>query len=508
MLKKLFGILLILLSFSVLPVAAEEMITVTQHPITVTYNGSPVIFTDAVPVVQNGRTLVPMRPIMERAGLTVDFDPAALTITAEKASLTVIMQIDSQSAEIFRDGSMETASLDEPARIIDGRTFVPVRFIADSLGIKVNWNPYAREVVLIDTDEWKQNLAETSSYLLKQLETPFADAPVSGNASGNVRLIYSAKNLPGSSDTRRSSDADLELSYSGTGVFDGVNAGFYASANADLTQLQSIDRPLLKKLFGRELTDDTFAALSDKHTIEAELIADTEHMLYGKSSSMKKLLKKSGQEAIASEIGDNYVSMQPAEFYSLLPDIMNLSALANLPSNGSSLWEEIENTVNADDKLYTGSVELMDKLLKLYAELYADKWFTVTKLWDGSLLYKFKPEEKSFKETALEIYRLTGEANGTPVEEAAWERYQSLAEKAKLKLTVTMTVYEDTLVKSEILFKIDVPEHDIPGTEKGVRQFSLEINTGKSYRSFESKWDRKITLPKKTVAFSDLKINK
>ncbi len=42
----------------------------------------------------------------------------------------------------------EAISLDVPAKIINGRTLVPVRFISDCFGVKVDWDGNARRVIL------------------------------------------------------------------------------------------------------------------------------------------------------------------------------------------------------------------------------------------------------------------------------------------------------------------------------------------------------------------------
>ena len=102
--------------------------------ITVKLNDSDVAF-DQAPVVESGRTLVPFRAILESMGVTVDWDGATKTITCTKDDKTVTLTIG--ASEIDIDG-VKTA-LDVPAKIINGRTLVPLRAVSESFDAEVNW---------------------------------------------------------------------------------------------------------------------------------------------------------------------------------------------------------------------------------------------------------------------------------------------------------------------------------------------------------------------------------
>ena len=100
--------------------------------------------TDVEPFIENSRTLVPMRAIFEALNAEVSWDEATLTATAVKEGTTVKITRDQQTAYIN-----DTAyTLDAPAQIKDGRFVVPVRFIAESFGCKVDWNGVRRQVII------------------------------------------------------------------------------------------------------------------------------------------------------------------------------------------------------------------------------------------------------------------------------------------------------------------------------------------------------------------------
>ena len=109
----------------------------------ITYNGNK-IDSDVPPYVKDGRTLAPIRAILEALGMTVSWDDATQTATAVKADITISVTINSNIAIV--NGEQKT--LDVPAEITNGRTFVPVRFFGEALGMTVDWDGYTKTVII------------------------------------------------------------------------------------------------------------------------------------------------------------------------------------------------------------------------------------------------------------------------------------------------------------------------------------------------------------------------
>ena len=100
--------------------------------IKVLVNGKAVVF-DQPPIIDGGRTLVPLRAIFDALGAKTDWNAATQTVTATRGSITIKLTIGEKILD--RDGVKVT--LDVPAKIIGGRTLVPVRAIGESFGSKV-----------------------------------------------------------------------------------------------------------------------------------------------------------------------------------------------------------------------------------------------------------------------------------------------------------------------------------------------------------------------------------
>lgn len=97
------------------------------------------------PIIKEGRTLVPLRAIFESLGADVEWEQSTQTVTGKLNDTIIKLQINNKLASV--NGSEVT--LDVPATINNGRTLVPVRFIGESLGAKVD---YKNGIVLINSD--------------------------------------------------------------------------------------------------------------------------------------------------------------------------------------------------------------------------------------------------------------------------------------------------------------------------------------------------------------------
>lgn len=167
--KKLLSfVLAFLLSFSVFNVFAEY--SPQEKEITVTYNGENVDFGGAKPQNIGGFTMVPMRAVFELAGCEVSFDTKTKTVIASKENISVKLTIDDKTAMVTKNGKNENKTLDIAPCIHSDRTLVPVRFISESLGFTVNWNPNYKEVVIIDFSAFETKLKESFIYDVLNLD--------------------------------------------------------------------------------------------------------------------------------------------------------------------------------------------------------------------------------------------------------------------------------------------------------------------------------------------------
>lgn len=112
--------------------------------IRIVVNGKTVS-SDISPVIEQGRTLVPIRVISENIGATVGWDGKSKTVTVTMNQKVVMLKIGNKYATV----NGKNINLDVPAKILNGRTLVPLRFIGESLGATVTWDGTTRTVTII-----------------------------------------------------------------------------------------------------------------------------------------------------------------------------------------------------------------------------------------------------------------------------------------------------------------------------------------------------------------------
>ncbi len=100
--------------------------------------------TNVEPRIINDRTMVPLRDIFESLGAVVNWDGETKTIFATKDNTVIVMQVGQNV--IYVNG--EAVEIDTPSTIVEDRTLVPVRAIANALGNTVFYNAITKTVVI------------------------------------------------------------------------------------------------------------------------------------------------------------------------------------------------------------------------------------------------------------------------------------------------------------------------------------------------------------------------
>lgn len=143
--------LAVMLVFNMSIMAAEE------RKISVTINDKPVVFWQQDPVIINGFTLVPVKEISESLGAKVNWNQKEKKVTIIKDNIAVAMVNNVNMISIYDvDGENATFSrnvlLDTSVVIINGKTMVPVRVVAETFGVTVAWHQRSRTVRLTTPD--------------------------------------------------------------------------------------------------------------------------------------------------------------------------------------------------------------------------------------------------------------------------------------------------------------------------------------------------------------------
>lgn len=128
-------------------IAAPVGVFAAEDEISVIVSGEKVSF-DVMPEIIGGRTFVPVRAIFEAMGADVEWNADLMKVTGEKLGRTVELTVGRKEAFY---GS-RAVNMDAEPIIKDGRTLVPVRYVAEGLGYKAEWNG-SNKTVTITHDE-------------------------------------------------------------------------------------------------------------------------------------------------------------------------------------------------------------------------------------------------------------------------------------------------------------------------------------------------------------------
>ncbi|MCL2378561.1 MAG: stalk domain-containing protein, partial [Defluviitaleaceae bacterium] len=135
--------------FSISYVANLRRLVLSLDSFTITdiAGNAPTQTMDIRPVMQNNRTLIPLRFIAEAFGAEVDWTPA----TGDRP-LTVYIHLNGQTLS-FGIGELTpqlaALGMDVPPQLMDNRTMVPLRFVVEFFGAVVSWDGDTRGIEII-----------------------------------------------------------------------------------------------------------------------------------------------------------------------------------------------------------------------------------------------------------------------------------------------------------------------------------------------------------------------
>lgn len=121
----------------------QVWVYLNNHPLTFTADenmGQP--FID-----EHGRTLLPLRKVLEAIGVTVAYDAQNQSIKLSNEQQTVVLGINQTEVTI----GDQVQTLDSAPQIMEGRTYIPARVVFESFGYQVEWNATGRSIYLSKT---------------------------------------------------------------------------------------------------------------------------------------------------------------------------------------------------------------------------------------------------------------------------------------------------------------------------------------------------------------------
>lgn len=143
------------------------------------------ISSDAYPIIENNRTLVPLRVIGENLGYDVQWNGTERTVVVSNQDRRVMLAINSKRVAVFDGSAEKTVTIDVAAKIVNNRTFVPLRAVAELFGEKVDWDGDARTAIVGDGYTPVESIEKINNEMIADIKVALEEY-----YNGAVRVSY------------------------------------------------------------------------------------------------------------------------------------------------------------------------------------------------------------------------------------------------------------------------------------------------------------------------------
>lgn len=119
----------------ILAISLGVSVFAENEEITVYVNNEKVKF-DVNPMLENGRVLVPLRGVFEKLNAKVDWNKNIMQVIIKDENNEIEMMLDKNKVMV----NGEIRDIDTSTKMINSRTFAPLRFISENLGHDISWD--------------------------------------------------------------------------------------------------------------------------------------------------------------------------------------------------------------------------------------------------------------------------------------------------------------------------------------------------------------------------------
>ncbi len=142
---------------------------------------------DTKPIIVDGITLLPVRAVIENLGGNVNWNNDTKEVNITDNENEIVLTINSTQALL--NGKVQT--LDTAPVIINSRTMLPIRFIAESFGFNIEWNENNKTIIITknDTSENTESTTEIASEQITESEN-IKDETLEPENDSNILVAY------------------------------------------------------------------------------------------------------------------------------------------------------------------------------------------------------------------------------------------------------------------------------------------------------------------------------
>ena len=192
---------------------------------------------DVKPFIRDGRVFVPVRAVAEAMKATVEWHPPK-TVVIRKDELFITLNIGSDIVHVGHRGSIE---MNVTPIVVDGRTMLPIRYVAEALCAEADWDSINDEVIIstdmpgvndFKSEEWDRKV-RILAWCNESISSLYYDEPE--EAKEYLFDLYTAANdISGQVTISYGSNCVVNVTEEGYSIFDDETA---LARNAEITAL-------------------------------------------------------------------------------------------------------------------------------------------------------------------------------------------------------------------------------------------------------------------------------
>ena len=206
----------------------------TAEEVKICVDGEEITGMDVPPVILNDRTLVPARAVFEKIGCDIAWNDDTDEVYIMHNTDLIVLKINSDTG--YKNN--EPFTMDTPAKIINDRTFIPVRAVSEAIGCEVEWDGENRIVDVLYSQEPEVDNGEGGE------SSESGDNTDNGQTDGSSENGSADNNTGGESENGGQSGGSVsseEISVNGIKVPDSISSdqSFYINADSEITDYDS-----------------------------------------------------------------------------------------------------------------------------------------------------------------------------------------------------------------------------------------------------------------------------
>lgn len=447
-LKRLGGALIALLALTVM--LTGTALAAEPDGISVQIDGKPLAFTDAAPEITADRTFLPFRAVLEAIGAEVGYDAETSTVSARRDGVDLAMVLGQNTASVTEDGQTRTVEMDVTPYVKNGRTYVPVRFVAEAFGCNVGWDGDTRTVIIADVDAL---LGDATFDLMDNFAAYCARQEKGQNMTVTGALTLDIADKTGGNTIKP---------VSAKGSIDGVTSDTRAQLNwnLDLTGLSDMLADSASSPLEQAAMQGIIAALSN---LKGEVRMDMETgMVY---------VSLPGE--LTGGSGDTWYSLDLNAYQAELLGGLNMTQLTQLEEAGiRDMLAAIIQAMPLDDS--QASYEALSQVVSIYVDMLSDQAFTQK---GNTYVAEMKVMDVMAMTVTLtrrgnDIVAADIKAAGSASEDGETVSFTMTEHAAPDKVTVDMDMFMED---SEMSIKIGLDLNSVPTTRTPVTTLPADV---------------------------------